>query len=237
MRGDQPRAVELDLSVLADHPKFHREPEEPGHAVQVLLAGETGADLPIALQKVGKDRMRVHGHVAEDIVEDVRLRRVFERLAGAQRGGGGKAPRCDHFKESRAGQVARDRGCVPAGARRQQGVHLSQIGDDVLAQADVVKAVEVLLACMLFELGHAAAHQLGPHGVLVRGIPAPVLLDEIRRSKRKARSRNGSGHGEVPLWIKDRTTCGMLFSQAYAPEANPAAWQSGSAVSMHMALQ
>jgi hypothetical protein len=57
-----------------------------------------------------------------------------------------------------------------------------------------VKAVEVFLAGMLFELRHAATHQLRPHGVLVRGIPAPVLLDEVGSGKRKAGSRNGSGH-------------------------------------------
>ncbi len=139
-------------------------------------------------------------------------------------------------KERRAGQIAGDGGGVPAGARREQRVHLGEVRDDVLAQADVVKAVEVLLAGMLFKLRHAAAHQLRPHGVLVRGIPAPVLLDEVGRSKRKAGSRSGGGHGKVPLLAKNRTSirCQQwgtrtLRAPKQSPEANQGASQSGSA--------
>jgi len=87
MRRDQARSVELDFAVLADHAELHREPEEPSHAVQIFLAGEAGADLPVALQGSRRIQVCVHRHMTEDIMKDVRLRCVLERLAGAQRRG------------------------------------------------------------------------------------------------------------------------------------------------------
>ena len=108
-----------------------------------------GADLAVLLEEIGKDGMGVHGDVSEDVVEDVGLGRVFERVAAAQPGGGGKLTRGEHLEEGVGRQKAADRRGVPAGAWAEALVDLGEIGDGVFAQADLVEAVEILLAGVL----------------------------------------------------------------------------------------
>jgi len=70
VRGDQAAAVDLYGAVLADDAELHGEPEEAAHALEVFGVGEAGADLAVVLQEIGEDGVRVHGDVAEDVVED-----------------------------------------------------------------------------------------------------------------------------------------------------------------------
>ena len=87
--------------------------------------------------------MGVHGDVSEDVVENVGLRGVFERIAAAEVGGGGKFAGGEHLEECVGRKESADRGGVPAGARAQALVDLGEVGDDVFAEADLVESVEV----------------------------------------------------------------------------------------------
>jgi hypothetical protein len=129
--------------------------------------------------------MGVHGHVAEDVVKDVGFGGVFERVAAAQPGGGGKAARGQHLKEGGRGHEAADGGGIPAGAALQLGGDGGQVGQPVIGQAERVEAVEILLRGVLFKLRHAAADQLGPGAVLLGGVGGVVLFDQ-----------EGSGFGQ-----------------------------------------
>ena len=185
MRGDQSAAVELDLAVLTDDAELDGEPEEASHALQLVLRraagaiGKAGADLAVVLQEVGEDRMGVHGHVPEDVMEDVGLGGVFERVAAAQPGGSGKLARGEHLEEGVGRQEAADGRGVPAGAWTEALVDLGEIGDGVFAQANLFEAVEIFLAGVLAELRHAAAHEFSPDSVLLGCVSRPVLLDEV----------------------------------------------------------
>src|ERR1700733_9538395 len=110
VRGDQSAAVDLDFSVLSDEAELDGEPEETAHALQLFLIGEAGADLAVALEKASEDRVRVHGDVAEDVVEDVGLRGVLHGIARAEPGGGGKHPISEHLEEGVGREKAADRG-------------------------------------------------------------------------------------------------------------------------------
>ena len=71
MGGDEAAAVDLDAAVLADEAELDGEPEEAAHALELLVVGEAGADLAVALEKVSEDGVGVHGDVAEDVVEEI----------------------------------------------------------------------------------------------------------------------------------------------------------------------
>src|SRR5579884_854526 len=197
MRRDQAAAVEFDPAILPDDSELHRKPEETAHALQlVLVVDEIKTYTAVVLEEIGKDGVRMHGNVSEDVVKDVRLWRVFHGLARADVGGCGELPRCKHLKKSVRREKAADGSGVPSGARPQPLVHGSEVWDGVLTQADLVEAVEVLRTGVLLKLRHAAAHQLRPDGVLLGCVGAPVLPDEIRSGNVQARCSRC--HGELP---------------------------------------
>ena len=154
---DKPAAVDLHAALLADEAEFDRIPEDAADEFENGLVANTRAELPIVRQKIREDRVGMHGHMAEDIVKDIRLRGVFERVAPAQPCGGGKAARGQHFKKGRAGHEAADRRCIPAGARFKALRDRSQAGHPVERKAENLEAFEILARGMLLKLVHAAA--------------------------------------------------------------------------------
>src|SRR5271163_4703943 len=188
MRGDQPAPIKLDSARLADYAKLYGEPEQPPHPLQRVFVAKPGADLAVLLEKVSENRMSMHGHVAEDVVEDVGLGGVFERLAAAQPGGGRKTPRRQHLKKSIGRQKSADRCRVPTGLRLQPPVHLGQIRDRILTKPDHLEAVQIFLAGVFAQFGHPPTYQLSPDLMLLRRIRRPVLLDQIRGGDGQCRS-------------------------------------------------
>lgn len=220
MRGDEPAAVELDLAILADDSKFNCEPEEPAHALKFVLVCEGGADASVVLEEVGENGVGMHGDVSEDVVEDVRLGRVFEGVAGANVGGSRKFARGEHLEEGVGRQESAD-GCgVPAGARREALVDLGEIGDQVFAEADLVESVEVFRAGVVGELGHAAADELGPDGVLLRGVGGPILLNQIWFGDGKVGGLGGHRKLDSGKTLED-CTAGLDVSTGRAGTSGP----------------
>src|SRR5277367_871458 len=198
MRRNQPAAVKLDRPLLPDHSKLNREPEESPHAFKlVLVMHQPSAYTPVLLQKIGKHRMRMHRHMPKDVMKNVRLRRVFQRLALAKPGRRWKLPRRQHLKKSIRRQKPAHRRRIPAGTRTKPLVYLSQIGNRILAQPDLMKSVEILIAGMLCKLRHPPAHQLRPHRMLFRRVSIPVLLDE--KGFGDVQLRSNWVHAETPL--------------------------------------
>ncbi len=181
VRRDQAAAVDLDLAVLPDEAKLYREPEETAHTLQRLGVGEACADFAVAFEEVCEDGVGVHGDVAEDVVEDVRLWGIFHRVARTEPGGRGKHAGSEHLEEGVGREEATDRGGLPAGSGLQKRADLGEIGQLVFLEADLAESVEILLAGVFAELRHTAADQLGPDGVLLGGVVGPCLFDQIRR--------------------------------------------------------
>ena len=181
MGGDEAATVDLDLTVLADEAELDGEPEEAAHALECLGVGEARADLSVAFEKVGEDGVGMHGDVAEDVVEDVGFRGVLHGVARAEPGGSGKHAGGEHLEEGVGRQEAADGSGLPASAGLEKSADLGEVGKLVLAEADLLEALEILLARVLAKLGHAAGHELAPDGVLRRGIVGPGLFDEVRR--------------------------------------------------------
>jgi hypothetical protein len=59
-------------------------------------------------------------------------------------------------------------------------IHLGQVWDQVGSKTNLFKAFEVFLAGVSFDLGHAAAYQFRPGGVLLSRVSRPILLDQVR---------------------------------------------------------
>src|SRR5579871_6380254 len=112
--------------------------------------------------------MGVHGDVAEDVVEDVGLGGVLHGVARAKPGCRGEHSRCKHLEEGVGREEAAYWCGLPASARSEAGADGFEVGQSVLTKAYLLEAFEILAAGMLTELGHAAADQFGPDGVLFR---------------------------------------------------------------------
>ena len=132
------------------------------------------------LQEIGKDRMGVHGNVAEDVVEDIRFGNVGQRFPAPQPGGGGELPGREHGKERVRRKKAAHRGSSPATPGPKPLIHIGQVGNQIGSEANLLKALQIFLASVCLDLGHTAAHQLCPGRVLLRRIGRPILLDQER---------------------------------------------------------
>src|SRR5579875_1412959 len=100
----------------------------------------------------------MHWYMSEDIMKNVRFRCVFHRFARADIGCGWELPRCQHFKEGIRRKKTTDWSCVPPSTRPKTLIDGSQVRNPVFTQTDLMKAIEILRAGMLFELGNATAH-------------------------------------------------------------------------------
>src|SRR3981081_2580223 len=107
VRANNSAAVHLNLSVLANQPKLNRVPKQPAQALQNVRSLFFCAHAAIVLQEVCKSRMRMHRDVAENVMKNVRLRNVFQRIAATQPRGCRKHARGDNFKNSRGTQKTR----------------------------------------------------------------------------------------------------------------------------------
>ena len=100
VRGDESRAIDLNPAILANETELHGEPEQPRHARRVLFVVGGGRNLSVMLQKISEYRIRVQGHVPENIVKDVRLRQVVELIALSYRYRRGKLSQRQALKEA-----------------------------------------------------------------------------------------------------------------------------------------
>ena len=69
-----------------DQPELDRVPVEAREIVQVAALHGAAAALAIGLQEIGVDRIGEQRHMAEDIVEDVRLLEIVELVFGPDEG-------------------------------------------------------------------------------------------------------------------------------------------------------
>src|ERR1700738_3867131 len=116
VRANNPAAVYLNLSILANQSKFNRVPKQPAQALQNVRILYFCAHASIVLKEIRKYRVRVHRNVAENVMENVRLRNVFQRIAATQPRGCRKHARGEHFKKSLGRQKTTDWRCAPSGS-------------------------------------------------------------------------------------------------------------------------
>src|ERR1700733_14163890 len=127
--GNQPASVELVASPLPNNAKLDRKQEKPTHLLQRLLVGQGRAYRPIMLQEIGKYRVGVHGNVAEDVMEDIRLGDVLKRFPAPQPGSSRELPGRKHGKEGVRRQKTAHGGSSPATPGPKPLIHLGQVWD------------------------------------------------------------------------------------------------------------
>ncbi len=180
--GDEAAAVEPVAPALADEPELNREPEESREALGVVRVVRGERCLAVRLQEVGEHRVRVERHVPEDVVEDVRLRQVVDRLLRPDHDGGRELAAREAREERLRGQVPGHGLALPARERHQERVdRLRPLEErDVVAhQLDARRAVEVHAARVLGQELHLAVVQDAPGLLVLLGV-ARVVLPDVR---------------------------------------------------------
>src|SRR5713226_2106879 len=179
MGADDAAAVNLNLSILANQPKLNRVPKQPAQPFQGVGVLYFRAHAAIVLKEVCKYRVRVHGDVPKDVMENVRLRNVSERIAAAKPGGRREHARGEHLKKSFRREKPAHRRGAPAGPGSYPVGDRGKIGQPVILQPDDFKSFEVFPASMRIQLPAAPADQFLPNSMLVSGIVLIFLSDEI----------------------------------------------------------
>ena len=110
-------------------PELDRVPIKAREIVQLAALHGAAASLAIGLEEIGIDRIGEQRHVAEDIVEDVRLLKIIELVLGPDECRGGKAAVRQMLEESVVGDEPRDRHHAPAGDCGQALAQIGEIGD------------------------------------------------------------------------------------------------------------
>src|ERR1700676_1496317 len=97
-------------------------------------------------QEICKYRVCMHRDVSEDIMENVGLGDVSQRVAASQPSRGRKHSRLEHFKK----RISRKKSAYGCGAPASPGLqppgYLAKIGQTILAQSDDVVALYVFPA-------------------------------------------------------------------------------------------
>ena len=205
-RGDDAGAVDPQALGAADQAELHRVPVEPRQIAQHAQSLGAQAALAVGLHVVGEDRVGQHRHVAEDIVEDVRLLQVVELVGLADELAGRKAPVGQMVEEHLVGHQTRHRDDAPAGALLQIVAQAAEIGDVLGIDGEVAHALNELVAGSAGQQFALTLVQGFPDAVLFRRVAVPALVDGpvgTDRASRFTGSRAMSGrfHRLLP---KDR---------------------------------
>src|SRR5215469_15666558 len=158
VRADHAAAVDLDLSVFADQPEFDGIPEKAAEPLQRVFVLDLRTEASVVLQEIGENGMRVHRHVPEDIVENIRLGRVFERIAAAKPGRSGKHARVEHLEKRVAWQKpAHGRG-APSSPRFQARGDGFKVWEAIVFEPEEFVAFEIGAAGVGVDLGPTATN-------------------------------------------------------------------------------
>src|SRR5579862_38870 len=185
LRTDHAAAVHFQPPIFSNQAKFHRVPEKPSQAFQGFLVLNPRANAAVVLQEIREHSMRVHRNMAEDIVKNIGLRSVFERVAAPRLRGGGKHARRQHLEKSVARKKTANRRCAPSRARFQSRADRGEIGKPVVLQSDDFIPFKVGSAREAFDLRAPTPDEFRPHSMLFRRVFVISLLDQIGRRGRE----------------------------------------------------
>jgi hypothetical protein len=133
--------------------------------------------LPESLEEIGEDRMCVQRHVPEDVVENIGLGDVVERMARPDRHRGREATPRQRLEEQLRLEEALHRDSAPARFRLKAGIHLVEVRDAIALQPDDFDPFEEGFGRVLLEVLHAAVVERLPNAVVVGGVGRPILSD------------------------------------------------------------
>jgi hypothetical protein len=173
---DQSAAIDLGLAILEREAKLNGEPEQPREGLSVFFIGVRG-DHAEALQEVREDRMCVQRHVSEDIMEDVWLRNVVERVSRADRHRSREAALGERLEEELRLEESAHGNCAPTSLALEAGVHFIQIGDVFAGESDDFDPMQERARGVLLEMRDAAVIQRLPNLMIFRRVSIPILAD------------------------------------------------------------
>jgi hypothetical protein len=142
-----------------------------------VLIARIGCRLAKALQEIGEYRMRMQWHVAEDVVEDVRLWDVIERSRWTDGHRRREAASRERLEEQLGLQESLHRDSPPAGLRFKACIHLIEVRDAIGLQSDDFDPLEEGAGCVLLKVLHAAVVKRLPDAMVFLRVSRPILTD------------------------------------------------------------
>ncbi|MEI9992572.1 MAG: hypothetical protein WDM86_21390 [Rhizomicrobium sp.] len=137
------RTVDAQAVLAGDQPELDRVPIEPRQILQrVEFVQRPHPALAISLHVIGEDRMSQHRHMAEHVVEDVRLLDIVELVGAPDELAGGKAAVGEVVEEDLVGHQRRHGDDAPAGQLLKPVRQPLEIGNGVGHQVEPLQPVE-----------------------------------------------------------------------------------------------
>ncbi len=155
--------------------------------------------MTVGLKEIGIDRIGEQWHVAEDIVEDVRLLKIVEFVFGPDKGRGGEAAVRQMLEESVVGDEPSDRHHAPAGDCSQALAQIGKVGNAEPRKFKPCHGSKSLFASAPRQQRRLTREEAVPAVVLLFCVGWPVLRN---------RPVGVAGIGSVPvLWNRRFDVC------------------------------
>src|SRR5207253_6700115 len=218
-RGE-PRAEDLQLTLLARQPELHAVPVNTRCALAFSSHDRGRPELADMPRHLGIIVVREHRDVAEQIVETVRLLEIIQLLALPDEIADRKYPRAEHGEKDLVGDQPGHRHGPPAGARLQNRVQFIEVRRARVRQPEQLYAVEERLHHPRPEQLDLASEQQAPHRAIVGGEAFPLLRHDIVLPPGRALFR-GSGsvkHGSVLFKAIKNPPSGGLAGRGWSSE-------------------
>ena len=127
-----------------------------------MICAAVRAHSPKRTRVSAKCLVGVHGDVAGDVVEDVRLGEVVHAVDGTDGDGGGKFAAAQAIEEEESGDVAADGLGLKSGERLKAAVDLGEARDAVGGQVEGLDAVQEVVVGVALPARPDAGEELAP---------------------------------------------------------------------------
>src|SRR5207342_601213 len=220
--GSEAGAEDLHFAALARQAEFDGVPVEPRN--HVAEAGGDGryAQAPHRLHQPGDGLMGEQRHMAENIVEAVRLLQIVEAVGRSDEVADRETELGQHGEKGIVRHQPRNRDAMPAGQPRQPLVEPVEIRNPRFVQPKLWNALQERGDNPRAEIRHLPREQAVPHAMLFRSEMVPVLRYEIALP---ARGLTAAYLGEIGLEHSK-----LLSGEGNKKPRRSEAWRGGGPV-------
>jgi hypothetical protein len=177
MAGDDARAEQPQPARLLYQPELDRVPIEPRQLMQRAELQAAQAAHAIGLHIIGIDRVGEHRHMAEHVVENVRLLKIIELIRPTDEIARDEAAIGEMVEKDLVRHQPRYRDHAPAGQRAEPLGQFLEIRNARPGQPQDIEPAQIGLARPAAKLCGLTGEQSIPGAMILRAIMRPVLRD------------------------------------------------------------
>ena len=197
-----------------DQAELDRVPVERRKVLQPPELHRPQAALAVGLHVVGEHRIGQQRHVAEHIVEDVRLLQVVELRARADELASGETAVGEVVEEHLVRHEARHGHDLEARARLQLDIDLGEVRNAAAVEVQRLQpAQHGGVSAVLQDVDLASIQEI-PHGMFVSRIALPVLVDDMVIVARGCGTAHAGNVGRTGAFVTSRECARRLPARA-----------------------